>query len=115
MHSNKTTNLSVIIQNLITHSDDVREKVVLIKTGSLNPIHRGHISNLVRVKEYLERERNLHVVGGYISATHDDFVRRKLGGKCIPGHHRIQMCRLAIQEAEQTHWLDVDEAEVKST
>ncbi|CAF1429458.1 unnamed protein product [Rotaria sp. Silwood1] len=80
-------------------------------TGALNPIHRGHISIMIKTREHLERVNNFNVIAGYISPTHDDYVRRKLKNELILGRHRIEMCRRAIDEARQQHWLSIDKAE----
>ncbi|CAF3713473.1 unnamed protein product [Rotaria sp. Silwood1] len=110
MHSEHTTDLSILYSNLKSHPTN-QEYVVLIKTGSLNPVHRCHISNMVRTKEYLEQVHNFNVIGGYISPTHDEYVHGKLRNELISGQHRIEMCRKAIEEAGQQHWLSVDMAE----
>ena len=112
MHSESTTDLSILYSNLETHPTD-RENVVLIETGAMNPVHRCHISNMVRTKQYLESKHNLNVIGGYLSPTHDDYVRGKLGNELINGQDRIEMCRKAIEEAGQQDWLSVDEAECR--
>lgn len=110
MHSELTTDLSIIYSNLNKLKLD-KENVVLIKTGSLNPIHRSHISNMIKTKYYLENIYNLNVIGGYISPTHDQYVKRKLGKEFISSQHRIHMCQKAIEEENQQHWLSVDKAE----
>ncbi|CAF3231268.1 unnamed protein product [Rotaria socialis] len=110
IHSERTTDLSILYANLKLRSNSL-ENVVLIKTGSMNPIHRSHVSNMVRTKKYLERACNFNVIGGYLSPTHDEYVYGKLSNELISGEHRIEMCRKAIEEAGQQHWLSVDMAE----
>jgi len=110
MHSEITTDLSIVHENLSKRKAN-KENVVLIKTGALNPIHRSHIANMIKVKQYLEEVYDLNVVAGYISPTHDQYVQGKLGKHLIPSQHRIQMCQRAIQEENQQHWLAVDQAE----
>jgi nicotinamide mononucleotide adenylyltransferase len=110
MHSESTTDLSIIYSNLNNLKSN-KENVVLIKTGSLNPIHRSHISNMIKTKEYLENVYDFNVIGGYISPTHDRYVKGKLGNEFISSKHRIEMCQKAIQEENQQHWLAVDKAE----
>lgn len=110
MHSESTTDLSKIRFNL-QNSPENAENVVLIKTGSLNPVHRSHISNLIKTKKYLENVHHLNVIGGFISPTHDEYVEGKLGHELIPGRLRIEMCEKAIEEENQQHWLAVDKAE----
>lgn len=45
----------------------------------------------------------------------DSYVKGKLGKATIPGHHRCDLCELAIEEHESTtkseHWLSVSRAE----
>ena len=110
MHSNLTTDVTILRDNLARAKPN-RENVVLIKTGSLNPIHRGHISNMIKTKKYLEEVHGFNVIGGYISPTHDHYVRGKLAHQCILGVDRIVMCQKAIEEEQQQHWLSVDKAE----
>lgn len=110
MHSDSTTDLSKIRLNLQNSSSNA-ENVVLIKTGALNPIHRSHVSNLMKTKHYLENVYHLNVIGGFLSPTHDQYVRSKLGGELLPGDLRIQLCEKAIEEENQQHWLAVDKAE----
>ena len=73
MHSESRTDLSILYLNLTAHSTD-RENVGFIKTCALNPVHRSHISNMVRTKQYLEEKHNLNVTGEYLSPTHDEYV-----------------------------------------
>ncbi len=110
MHSECTTDLSIIDSNL-NNSRTNKENVVLISTGWMNPIHRSHIWNMIKTKQYLENVYGLNVIGGYISPSHDQYVQRKLGKEFIPSQHRIEMCEKAIQEENQQDWLAVDKAE----
>jgi len=111
MHSTSTTDLSILHANLNGTIGTDKENIVLIKTGALNPVHRAHISNMIKTKEYLERVHGFRVIGGYLSPTHDEYVHGKLGKEFVSGHHRIQMCAEAIKESNQQHWLSVDRAE----
>ncbi|CAF1179141.1 unnamed protein product [Adineta steineri] len=111
MHSELTTDLSIILSNLNNVKSNGKENVVLLKTGSLNPIHRSHISNMIQTKKYLEEICNFNVIGGYLSPTHDHYVGNKLGDELLHGQLRIEMCQNAIQEENQQHWLTVDKAE----
>jgi nicotinamide mononucleotide adenylyltransferase len=110
MHSELTTDLSIIKSNLDQLKSD-KENVVLIKTGALNPIHRSHISNMIKTKLYLENIYHFNVIGGFLSPTHDRYVESKLEDEFIPSNLRIQMCEKAIEEENQQHWLSVDKAE----
>jgi nicotinamide mononucleotide adenylyltransferase len=110
MHSESTTDQSILYSN-INHNTGNRENVVLIKTGAMNPVHRSHISNLIKTKQYLENVHHFNVIGGYLSPTHDEYVEAKLEHECINGKHRIAMCQKAIEEEGQENWLSVDKAE----
>ncbi|CAF1518373.1 unnamed protein product [Rotaria sordida] len=66
---------------------------------------------MIKTKQYLERVHGFNVIGGYLSPTHDEYVRGKLGEELISGQHRIEICQKAIEEANQQHWLSVDKAE----
>ncbi|CAF4415586.1 unnamed protein product, partial [Rotaria socialis] len=97
-------------------SCDYLYNCVLLTTGSLNPVHRSHIKNLELVKKHLERNSpRWNVLVGYLSPTHDLYVRGKLGKATIPGCDRCDLCELAIREHERettaSHWLSVSRAE----
>ncbi|CAF1404406.1 unnamed protein product [Rotaria sordida] len=100
MHLESTTDLSIIYSNL-NKSKSNKENIILISTGAMNPIHRCHISNMIKTKQYLENIHDYNVIAGYISPTHDEYVQEKLGNYFIPSHHRINMCQKAIQEENQ--------------
>jgi len=110
MHSEVTTDLSKIKSNLDKTGSD-GENVVLISTGAMNPIHRSHLSNMIKTKHHLETNYHFNVIGGFISPTHDEYVQGKLVEEFIPGQHRIEMCEKAIEEENQQDWLSVDKAE----
>lgn len=84
------------------------QKVVLIGTGSYNPVHRGHIELFKLVKDQLEKNYKFKVLGAYISPSHDDYVSNKLGRDHIDSKHRIKMTQLAIKEAGYEDWLCCD-------
>ncbi|UJR34368.1 hypothetical protein I4U23_021776 [Adineta vaga] len=110
MHSDLTTDLSLIRSNLSKRKLD-QENVVLLSTGSLNPVHRSHLSNLIRTKEYLEKNCHFNVLGGFLSPSHNEYVRSKLKNQFLDGKLRIELCQNAIEEENQQDWLSVDKAE----
>lgn len=57
MHSELTTDVSILNANLNETIDTNRENVVLIKTGAFNPIQCAYVANMIKTKEYLERVR----------------------------------------------------------
>jgi hypothetical protein len=65
MHSELTTDLSKIQLNLNKVKSN-GENVVLISTGAMNPIHRSHISNMIKTKYYLQTNYHFNVIGGFM-------------------------------------------------
>ena len=64
-------------------------RCVLLTTGALNPIHRGHVAMFDRARDVLEAEYGLDVVGGFLSPSHDTYLSGKyLSGKRLSGKHR---------------------------
>jgi hypothetical protein len=61
MHSESTTDLSIIKFNLRRYKPN-KENVVLLKTGSLNSINRSHVSNMIKTKQYLENVYDFNVM-----------------------------------------------------
>src|SRR5437870_3485528 len=95
------TNLS-----LLKSQTPSKQPVVLLTTGSLNPIHKQHYDNFEIAKRELElRFPKLKVIAGYISPSQDLYVKSKLGNDAISIDERIEMCNLAVMES---NWIDVD-------
>ena len=64
-------------------------RCVLLTTGALNPVHRGHVAMFDRARDALEAEYGLDVVGGFLSPSHDTYLSGKyLSGKRLSGKHR---------------------------
>ena len=66
---------------------------VLLSTGAMNPIHYGHVAVLDAARAAVEA-RGYHVLGGFLSPTHDAYV----GPKCahanvrhFPGAARVSL------------------------
>jgi nicotinic acid mononucleotide adenylyltransferase len=53
-----------------------RPRAVLLTTGGMNPVHRGHVSMLNQAASRLERA-GYDVVGAWLSPSHDLYVRPK--------------------------------------
>ncbi|RIA97231.1 cytidylyltransferase-domain-containing protein [Glomus cerebriforme] len=85
--------------------------IVLLTTGSMNPIHIQHYRNFEIAKRELESRLSVKVIAGYISPSQDLYVFSKLGKYAIPIDKRIEMCKLAVNES---NWIDVDLWESKS-
>ncbi len=73
--------------------------MVLVATGSFNPVHKMHVHMLETAKSYLEsgaRKRYTVVVGGWLSPSHDAYVSRKLCKEWIPAADRAKVWRSSI-------------------
>lgn len=64
-------------------SDDKARKAIIISTGSYDPLHDGHLETVVLAKEHIENMGNNKVVAGFVSSSHDTYVRRKNAGGVI--------------------------------
>ncbi|CAF1247185.1 unnamed protein product [Didymodactylos carnosus] len=106
---------TIDISLLCKHIKDKNQpkNCILLTTGSLNPIHRSHINNLIQTKSYLEN-LDYNVLCGYLSPTHENYVRNKLGHLYIKSNDRLKMCQEAIRESQQDDWLCVDQDEINA-
>lgn len=84
---------------------DTKTNVVLLLNGCFNPIHNNHIRLLELAREHLDSLGTYHIVGGYVSPTHDAGIIRKVGTPPTTWQHRLEMCRLAV---EDTTWIMID-------
>jgi len=112
------------LRNMITmhspHAAHSKKKLcVLLTTGAMNPVHRGHVAMLQRAKDALETKHGFLVAGGFLSPSHDLYVgpksRRGVTTKAssssgrprvsfADAKERVAMCRLAVGGVE---WMDV--------
>jgi nicotinamide mononucleotide adenylyltransferase len=84
---------------------------ILITTGSLSPIHLMHTEMLELTRDHMDKQvPRSKVVGGYLSPCNDEYVSYKLPREYIPGKHRLEMCKLAVQDSD---FIDVDAWEIK--
>lgn len=77
--------------------------VVLTLSGSLNPVHVGHVEMMDVAAEAL-RSRGHTVVCGYLVPSSEGYVGSKLGAEAISLRRRCELCAAAL---EDTAWLDV--------
>ena len=71
--------------------------LVLLMTGALNPVHRGHTGSLRHIAERVERTTGLPVVGAFLSPSSDCYLRGKfaspaattLGNSAPPPPHQF--------------------------
>ncbi|RGB24485.1 hypothetical protein C1646_773043 [Rhizophagus diaphanus] len=110
-HLTPTTKLLTNLSQLKSETPS-KMPVVLLTTGSMNPIHKQHYNNFEIAKRELEsRLSQVKVIAGFISPSQDCYVFGKLGKYAISIDKRIEMCKLAVSESD---WIDVDLWEAKS-
>ena len=90
---------------LLLPLSETKINAVLLLNGCFNPIHKNHIRLLEVAREHLDSLGTYHLVGGYISPTHDAGIERKLAVVHLPWHDRLAMCRLAVRDSS---WIMVD-------
>ena len=84
----------------------IRNKLcVLVTTGAMNPVHRGHVHMLSAARTTIEAE-GWHVLAGFISPSHELYVKPKCERFKTPymsTSDRLELVRLAVQDSD---WLD---------
>ena len=96
-------------QKLLLPSTDHRTNVVLLLNGCFNPVHQNHVRLLEIAREHLNSLDLYHVVGGYLSPTHDAGIERKLAVLHSTWQDRLAMCRLAVEDSS---WIMVDDWQI---
>lgn len=91
---------------LLLPASTTKTNVVLLLNGCFNPIHHNHVRLLEIAKEHLSSSDDHHLIGGYISPTHDAAIERKLSILPTTWQHRLEMCRLAVSDSS---WIMVDD------
>ncbi|XP_068094944.1 nicotinamide/nicotinic acid mononucleotide adenylyltransferase 1 isoform X2 [Hyperolius riggenbachi] len=81
-------------------SDD-RTEIVLLATGSYNPITVMHLRLFELARDYLHGTGKYKVIKGIISPVSDGYKKKGL----VDGSHRLAMARLATQTSD---WIEVD-------
>lgn len=59
------------------------KRVVLLTTGSLNPVHTGHVQQLEEAKRHIEAHSDSRVVAGFISPSDAAWAAGK-GFRAVP-------------------------------
>lgn len=77
---------------------------VLLCTGSYNPVHQGHVEMLEIARKEVEARGGI-VLGGYMSASHDEYVSVKCGAEALPAPHRV---RLVHESVASSDWIMSD-------
>jgi uncharacterized protein (TIGR02452 family) len=91
------------IKNIIQNMNIKKgaRNIILILSGSLNPIHYGHVMMLEEARKYLEslslKQHHFNVLGMVLAPSSDGYVSKKLGKEAITLEKRCQLCQLAIE------------------
>lgn len=96
-----TTPVSKIMENI--KEKDISNPVVLLTTGGFDPIHEGHLYMMDFAKKVLE-ENGYHVVGGYLSPSHESYISTKPYYKINP-YERLDRCQECVKDS---NWLMID-------
>lgn len=77
----------------------MHKQAVVISTGSYDPLHEGHMESLVRAKEHIEGLGDTKVIAGFMSPSHDAYVRMKNPGGVV-NFQRIHDNTVFVENAE---------------
>ena len=86
--------------------------VVIVMTGALSPVHKGHIKVLETAKSFMDATGKYNVIRALLSPTHDGYVKSKLGRSAIKGQTRLELAQLSLDEAGIGGWASADGWEV---
>ena len=95
---------------LLLPLSETKKNIVLLLNGCFNPIHNNHIRLLELAREHFNSLNDYHVIGGYISPTHDAGIQRKISVLLTTWQDRLEMCRLAVQDSS---WIMVDDWQIR--
>lgn len=93
--------------------DDKTRKAIIISTGSYDPLHDGHLETVVLAKEHIESIGNNKVIAGFVSSSHDTYVRRKNPGGVID-YQRVHNNVVFAESSRHNHpvqWIFHDDWE----
>ena len=86
-----------LLNKLIENSDKNKENIILLTTGSYNPVHRMHLEILNIASNYLLSLNKFNVLCSFISPSADCYVSYKMP-PLIPFEKRCEMIETAIDE-----------------
>ena len=90
----------------LSQAGDTRKPAVLLTTGAMNPVHLGHVDMFSRARRCLEQEHGFSVLAGYLSPSHEGYVRPKcerFEQKYLESDVRLECVRRAVQDSD---WLE---------
>jgi len=73
--------------------------LVLVLSGSFNPVHLSHVQSFEAAKDALEKDPKFKVIAGFISTSSDSHVTSKLGQDAMKLEARNKMCELAVADS----------------
>lgn len=85
---------------LLYQADQNKQNIILLTTGSFNPIHRMHLEMLNIAYKNLLSYNNYNILCAFISPSSDDYVKTKLP-PLIPFNLRCEMIQKSINEFEK--------------
>lgn len=94
-------------------SDDKTRKAIIISTGSYDPLHEGHLETVVLAKEHIESIGHNKVIAGFVSSSHDTYVRRKNPGGVVDYQrvHNNVVFAEASKHSNPVQWIFHDDWE----
>ena len=99
-NNNKNNNICNNENSYYKDKKDVKN-VILLTTGALNPVHKGHINSLKLAQDYLV-SKGFVVEKIYLSPSSDIYLKdKKNDGKIdyfYKFEYRLKMCRLAVED-----------------
>lgn len=86
-----------LLKPLLTNIDNKKENIILLTTGSFNPIHRMHLEILNLAYKFLLDKNKYNIICGFISPSADCYVKNKKP-PLIPFDLRCKMIETAIND-----------------
>ena len=86
-----------LLKPLLNNFNKIKKNVILLTTGSFNPIHRMHIEILNIAYNFLLSLKDYNILCGFISPSADCYVKHK-APPLIPFDLRCRMINTALEE-----------------
>ena len=106
----KTTDVIKVEQNLKKYTPEElssKKLVVLLLSGSFNPVHRMHFDMLEIARQYIEKKfgEEVIIIGGFLATSSDGHVRSKVGDNlAITIKHRNELLKVVTAESDWISW-----------
>uniref|UniRef100_A0A6B2LEI9 Cytidyltransferase-like domain-containing protein n=1 Tax=Arcella intermedia TaxID=1963864 RepID=A0A6B2LEI9_9EUKA len=99
------------INHLLETTNDDKNWVILVSTGSYNPPHKMHLRKFEVATKHLEENSIAHVIGCILVPSSDIYVQRKLGYQAVPFQHRKKLIEILSASCTNPHLYAVSHAE----